>query len=106
MVLIAVLLVLLAGNFLQVALWATMFLSSGEFANFSTAFYHSLVNFTTLGYGDMVMSTERRILGALEAANGVLMLGLTTSFLYYIFSIMWKREKESKKSLTTCQIST
>jgi hypothetical protein len=82
-----------------------MFLFSREFADFSTAFYHSLVNFTTLGYGDMVMSTERRILGALESANGVLMLGLTTSVLYYIFNIMWKREKESKISLTTRQIS-
>ena len=93
MILIAVLMVLLAGNLLQVAVWAAIFLSSGEFVDFQTAFYHSLVNFTTLGYGDLVMSAERRILGALEATNGVLMLGLTTSVLYWAISTSFQRKK-------------
>jgi len=96
MVHVAVLIILLTGNLLQAALWATMFLISGEFENFSTAFYHSLVNFTTLGYGDLVMSAERRILGALEAANGVLMLGLTTSIIYWIINELWKRKKSNQ----------
>jgi hypothetical protein len=81
-----VLVVLLAGNFLQISLWAGLFYVSGEFKDFATAFYHSVVNFSTLGYGDLVMSEERRLLGALEAANGVLMFGLTTGFLYMILS--------------------
>ena len=95
--LIAVLLVLLAGNLFQAVLWAAMFLAGGEFEEFSTAFYHSLVNFTTLGYGDVVMRTERRILGALEAANGVLMLGLTTSVLYSTVSALFHRRHSKVK---------
>jgi hypothetical protein len=77
--------VMLAGNLLQITLWAGLFLGCGEFEDFATAFYHSVVNFTTLGYGDVVMSEERRLLGGLEAANGVLMFGLTTGLLLAIF---------------------
>ena len=59
--------------------WASLFLYLGEFSNFDSAFYHSVVDFTSLGYGDIVMSEEWRLLGGLEAANGILMFGLTTS---------------------------
>jgi len=37
------------------------------------------------------MSGKRRLLGALEAANGVLMFGLTTGFLYTILSELLQR---------------
>lgn len=93
--LITVSLVLFIGNLCQAAIWAWLFLALGEYKDFVTALYFSLVNFTTLGYGDLVMSPERRILGALEAANGVLMLGLTTSALYSVVSrIMQKGWRE------------
>ena len=89
--LITVSLVLFIGNLCQAAIWAWLFLTLGEYKDFVTALYFSLVNFTTLGYGDLVMSPERRILGALEAANGVLMLGLTTSALYSVISRIMRR---------------
>jgi hypothetical protein len=82
--LVVLMLVMLAGNLLQITLWAGLFLICGEFKDYATAFYHSVVNFTTLGYGDVVMTEKRRLLGALEAANGVLMFGLTTGFLFMI----------------------
>jgi ion channel len=41
----------------------------GEFAEFGTAYYHSAVNYTTLGYGDLLMTPLWRLLGALEAAS-------------------------------------
>jgi voltage-gated potassium channel Kch len=74
------------------ALWAGLFLVLGEFPTFETAFYHSVVNFTTLGYGDVVMSEEKRLLGALEAANGVLMIGLTSAFLFSILYQLMERQ--------------
>jgi hypothetical protein len=75
LLLLAIMLGLLIGNLLQIALWATLFHYHGEFESFRVAFYHSVVNFTTLGYGDLVMSEGNRLLGALEALNGVLMIG-------------------------------
>lgn len=89
--LLGFMLVMMLGNLLQVTIWAMLFLIYGEFANFATAFYHSVVNFSTLGYGDLVMSEQRRLLGALEAANGVLMFGLTTGFLYAVLNALMHR---------------
>ena len=83
-VLTAVMLIMVAGNVGQGALWAGLFMALGEYQDFATAFYCSVVNFTTLGYGDMVMSEQNRLLGALEAGNGILMPGLTTSVLFLV----------------------
>jgi hypothetical protein len=74
-----VMLLMLLGNFVQMAIWATLFMLLGEFGDFATALYHSGVNFATLGYGDIVMSERWRLLGPLEAANGILMFGVSTS---------------------------
>ena len=90
--LLAIMLIMLGGNLLQITIWSGLFMVCGEFEDFATAFYHSVVNFSTLGYGDLVMSEKRRIPGALEAANGVLMFGLTTSILFLVLNEMVKRE--------------
>jgi hypothetical protein len=68
-----------AGNLVQVAIWGALFLYLGEFADYPTAIYHSGVNYAGLGYGDIVMSEQRRLLGPLEAANGILMFGVSTA---------------------------
>ncbi|HXV80602.1 MAG TPA: potassium channel family protein [Candidatus Binatia bacterium] len=90
-ILLVVMLLLFAGNLVQISLWAYLFLALGQFEEFHTAFYFSMVNFTTLGYGDLVMSEDRRLLGALEAANGVLMFGLSTSVLYSVVRVLIDR---------------
>jgi hypothetical protein len=74
-----VMIMLVLGNLLQGALWALLFMGLGEFAQFREAFYHSLVNFATLGYGDIVMSERWRLLGPIQAINGVLMIGVSTA---------------------------
>jgi hypothetical protein len=97
--LVTVMLILLAGNFIQITIWAGLFYTFNEFADFATAFYHSVVNFATLGYGDIVMSDKRRLLGAMEAANGVLMFGLTTGFLYTILSDLLQRYYDTQSGI-------
>lgn len=77
---------LFLGHLLQFASWAVLFLLIGEFQSISVAFYHSAVNFTSLGYGDIVMSERWRLLGPLEAANGILMLGLTAGVVLSVMS--------------------
>jgi voltage-gated potassium channel Kch len=81
MVLSAVMLLLALGNFLQIGIWAALFMLIGEFGDFETALYHSGVNFVTLGYGDIVMSKRWRLLGPIEAANGILMFGVSTALI-------------------------
>ena len=70
---------LVLGNLGQIAIWAGLFVHLGEFDRFTDAFYHSAVNFATLGYGDVVMSPHHRLLGPLESLNGIVMIGISTS---------------------------
>lgn len=85
-VLSGVVLIMVGGNVCQAALWAVLFMVLDEFNDFATAFYFSVVNFTTLGYGDLGMSEQYRLLGAFEAGNGVVMLGLTTSVMFLVLN--------------------
>ena len=73
---------------LDVGVWAAVFMGCGEFTMFTLAFYHSAVNYTTLGYGDVIMTPRWRLLGPLEAANGMLMFGVTTAI---VFAVMQRR---------------
>lgn len=91
-VLIIVMLALVLSNFLQIVIWAGLFCLLGEFTELSTAIYHSAVNFATLGYGDIVMSEEYRLLGPLESINGVLMIGFSTAILMGVMQDSLKRE--------------
>ena len=84
-VLSSVMLLLVIGNLAQMAIWGLLFEVLGEFKQFGEAFYHSAVNFATLGYGDIVMSAEHKLLGPLEAINGVLMIGVSTAALMTAF---------------------
>jgi hypothetical protein len=97
-VLMVVMVMLVAGNLLQAAAWATLFRLLGEFASFEEAYYHSMVNFATLGYGDVVMSDERKLLGPLEAVNGVVMIGVTTSVLLAVIQDLRRRAVRARRS--------
>lgn len=74
-----VMFLMLLSNFIQMMVWALLFVLLDEFDTFSKAVYHSAVNFATLGYGDIVLSERWRMLGPLEAATGILMFGVSTS---------------------------
>jgi len=74
----------LVAHLIEMAVWAVLFVICGEFADFGTAYYHSAVNYTTLGYGDVLMSASWKLLGPLEAANGMLLFGVTTAMLFAI----------------------
>jgi len=69
---------------IEVALWAELFLICGEFQQFGIAFYHSAVNYTTLGYGDIIMTPSWKLLGPLEAADGALMFGVSTAMIFAV----------------------
>ena len=67
----------------------------GEFTELYEAIYHSAVNFTSLGYGDVVMSKNWKLLGPLEAVNGVLMLAMTAAALMAILQQMIKTQLDA-----------
>ena len=95
----SVMMLLVLGNLAQLMIWAVLFVFLGEFVSFREAVYHSAVNFATLGYGDIVMSEEHRILGPLEAINGVLMIGVSTAALTATFGDLVKRKLDQREGI-------
>ena len=77
-------LVALAAHVLAIAMWGLVFSFLGEFSQLARAVYHSGMNYTTLGDSDKVMSPSWRLLAPLEAANGMLMFGVSTTMLFAI----------------------
>jgi hypothetical protein len=71
-------------HLIEIALWAGLFVICGEFQGFGIAYYHSAVNYTTLGYGDLIMSPSWKLLGPLEAADGALMFGVSTAMIFAV----------------------
>jgi hypothetical protein len=74
----------LAAHLVEIAVWALLFMVCGEFPAFAMACYHSAVNYTTLGYGDVVMTASWKFLGPLEAANGLLLFGVSTALVFAV----------------------
>ena len=93
----SVMLVMMLGTVLQVFLWGVLFVALGEFEELYEAMYHSAVNFASLGYGDIVMSTPWKLLGPLEALCGVLMLGMTAAALMAILQQLIKMQREAMR---------
>jgi hypothetical protein len=75
-------LVLMAGNLLQIFVWALLYMLLAVFPDTETALYFSGVTFTSLGYGDVVLPPDSRLLAPLQAANGLIMFGISTALLY------------------------
>jgi hypothetical protein len=46
------------------------------------------MNYTTLGYGDVVMSQSWKLFGPLEAVDGVLMFGISTAMIFAVIQLL------------------
>jgi hypothetical protein len=79
-------LVTAAAHLIPIAMWAVIFVMCGEIATFEKALYFSAQNYTALGYGDIVLSERWRLLGPLEAINGLLLFGLSTALMFAVMS--------------------
>jgi len=85
---------MLAGvaHLVEVVIWASVFVFCGEFAQFGGAFYHSAMNYTTLGYGDVIMTPSWKLFGPLEAADGMLMFGVSTAMIISVGQLIIRKK--------------
>lgn len=71
----------------EIWVWAVLYLFGLDaFRNFEEALYFSTVTYASVGYGDLLMSPQWRILGAIEGAAGVIMLGWSTAYLFSVLT--------------------
>ncbi|MCC8937524.1 hypothetical protein H8A99_13840 [Bradyrhizobium sp. Arg68] len=71
-------------HLIEIALWAVLLVVCGEFQEYGSAYYHSAVNYTTLGYGDLLLTPSWRLPGPLEATKGALMFGVSTAMVFAV----------------------
>jgi voltage-gated potassium channel len=77
----------------EIMIWAAAYLAllpTDELASFEEAVYFSFVTFTTLGYGDITLSTGWRLLSGIEALNGILLVGWTTAMIFSVVQSIWR----------------
>ena len=70
--------------------WALAYLALGQFSELETALYFSTVTFTNLGYGDIVLSEQWRLLSGFEAVNGVILFGVSTAFVFAVITKLYE----------------
>ncbi|MFI2810350.1 MULTISPECIES: potassium channel family protein [Microbulbifer] len=88
---LTVLLMFLTSTF-EVWIWATAYRMLGAFRELEPAMYFSMVSFTTLGYGDIVLGEEWRLLSSLQAASGIIIFGWTTAIVIMVVQRLYTKD--------------
>lgn len=65
---------------LEIWSYAALYLATGVLPGFEEALYFSTSTYATIGYGDIVLPSGWRLIGAIEGINGVILLGWSTAF--------------------------
>ena len=76
-------------HLLEISLWAIVYVLDEAMPDLQSALYFSAVTYTTTGYGDLVLSKEWRLVGAIEALTGILMCGWSTGFFFAVVSRLY-----------------
>jgi hypothetical protein len=78
---IATVLALFVVHGVEIWLWAFVYVALGTLPDIDSAIYFSLTTFSTIGFGDVVLANEWRLLSALEGISGLLLIGWSTAYL-------------------------
>jgi hypothetical protein len=90
LLLIQVFVFILALHLLQIAMWAGFYVRWGALQDFETALYFSIVSYATVGYGDVVLPLQWRLVGAIEGITGILLFGWSTGFIFVVVSKLYE----------------
>ncbi len=88
-------------HLIEVSLWALFYLWRGGISDMNSALYFSAVTYTTVGYGDLVLTREWRLASGVEALTGILMCGLSTAFFFAVVTRMYRSGETDASSLPT-----
>ncbi len=82
---------IVASHTVQVWLWAAVLIYIGAFEYLYDSLYFSLVTYTTVGYGDVVLPVEFRVFGAFGGVTGILCFGISTAYLVSLINSLLPR---------------
>jgi hypothetical protein len=78
----AIVVMLFFAALIEAAIWAATYVQLEAISSFEEALYFSIVTFTTLGYGDITLNQDWRLLCSIEAANGIILFGWSTALVF------------------------
>jgi hypothetical protein len=78
-------------------LWAVLYLSyrCEPITSLSDTLYLSMVTYSTLGFGDIILEPSCKLMTGIQGANGFMLFGWTTAFIFEIVSRIYSREAKS-----------
>jgi Ion channel len=74
--------ILMVAHVAEVMVWAATYMAVGATPAGASPVYLAFVNYTTLGYGDVVPVVGWQLLGPLTAMNGILLIGWSTAVIF------------------------
>lgn len=83
----------------EIWLWAGVYRWLGLLVDFETALYFSTSTYVTIGYGDVVLPPGSRILGSIEGASGIILIGWSTAFFFSIVDRLKLLERGVEREL-------
>src|SRR5947208_14968743 len=75
---------LMAAHVLEVVVWSLAYAIVDAAPEGADLLYFAFVNYTTLGYGDVIPVERWRLLGPMTAMNGVLLFGWSTAVIFEV----------------------
>lgn len=81
-----------SAHILQIWIWAMFYMLIGVFTHFSDALYFSTTTFTTVGFGDVVIGDNWRLVSSFQGANGFMLFGWSTAFIFEVMSGLYRHE--------------
>ena len=83
-------------HIIQIWLWAAFYYAVSALPTFEECLYFSTSTFTTVGYGDIVLDKIWRLLSSFQSANGFILFGWSTAFIFEVMSKLYKDETIKK----------
>jgi len=84
-------------HMIEIGVYAAIYWSMGALSPFDDALYFSAVTFTTIGYGDVVVTGPWRLVAAFEGLTGITLAGWSVAFLVVVVRRLdqWQRGETS-----------
>ena len=76
--------VLMITHAIEVIVWSLLYWTVDAVPAGANLLYFAFVNYTTLGYGDVLAVPDWRLLGPITAMNGVLLFGWSTAIIFEV----------------------
>lgn len=79
---------------IEAAVWAIAYIRLGALGSLFDATFYSLDSMTTRGASELALPSRWRMMGALEATDGILLFGISTAFMFAVMQVYWPILKE------------